>query len=558
MSLPKVNIVGCCFTRDLLRCVHDIYGENYVIKFFQCNSPFTIGYDKLSDVTGINITIDDFKIGEKSWAKWFLTNAEETIYEELSNHKSDFLLIDLYELIYPFYSLTLDKKQCRLCSNSMMARNKILEKIPYKFDYIDPVSTEIDFRIDIDNFIKNIKCIYDEDKIIFLEIYPANKLILDNGLTRNIIPNELYIKRTIFLEKYFNYFKNHLNCKILGFPNNLLCDPHHKWGINNMHFVPDVYKHAAPQIYALINCTKTANLMEDECIQDQLYEDMNRFKFNFIKIKTFHGLFIDYYNKRLYQYQENEQPYNLNAIIFGKNRLCIQIKNTGQFISGFDYNGQIITSKKFCFLYIVYTDNKFCICYNLKYLSARNDDIGSMNLASYPRDWEKFEAIAINEQRITKNTLIISSSINHQIIFPHKTNINDKILPSKGIKIINGSNENIIFNIDNSSVFKNCLITVEEDNNKHDNIEISIDKNCILEDIKIIVKNGKLVVGENTIINNMTITLNDNQIYIGKNCYLDGNNILNAMDNNLDCSENLMIYDNVIYFNKFGILYMLL
>lgn len=559
MSFPKVNIVGCCFTRDLLRCVNDIYGHNYVEKFFQCNSPFTIGYDKLSDVTGINITIEDFKIGSKCWGKWFLTNAEETLYEQLSDYKSDFLLIDLFELIYSFYYLSHDKKQCRLCKNFMAINNKIFEKIPYKFEEINPVNSNIDFRVDIDNFIKNIKRIYDDDKIIFMEIYHTNKILLDNGLVRNIIAEELYKKQIIFLKKYFDYFLNNLNCKVLSFPNNSLCDPHHKWGINGMHFMSYVYNYAAPQIHAMINDTKTISFyrdlyMKNEYMSEQSYKDinsdMNKLKFEFIKIKSFHGFFLDYYDKKLYQYKEDEQPSNLNSIIFDKNKLCLQIKNTGEFINGFDHNAQIIISKKFSFFYIVYADNRFYICHNLKYLSARIDDIHSINLVPYPSNWEKFEGIEINNYPAVNNTLIISTPMSHQITFPNKVNPNRNSLFPVGIKIVNGSKSNINFDIDNNSIFKNCSIIVEKDNIGINNIEIYIDKNCILENVKIFARKGKLCIGENSIINDMDIKLNNNLIYIGKDCYLDGNNIISNLEDNAEHSDNIMIYDGVHYIDK--------
>lgn len=248
----KVDILGSCVVRDPFEMCRELK-ENYQVNFFaQNNPPITLGYDKLSETTGLTFVSEDFKNTPPVWFKWFSWNAEEELYTLLSQNKSKYLVVNLTEMYYPFYEFKSKNKISRICVSSGIEQNNIVQRF-YDYKVINPLDLDIEsVYLDIDRYCNILKSLYDENHIIFVENFPSGDFI-DSKSGFKILKNFEKIKNNLKLIDYLNkvycrFLSNIPSCHVVSLPDNVLASASHIWGLNPQHYIEEAYTYIGKQI----------------------------------------------------------------------------------------------------------------------------------------------------------------------------------------------------------------------------------------------------------------------------------------------------------------------
>lgn len=250
-----VDIFGACTIRDAFEFSPILKSKFKVNKFIQNNSILTLSGDSLESI-GVSIGKDNFKLSPPCWFKWFDLNANKKVFSYLTDNNADFLIINLTETYYTFYEILNPQHKVRICNQYGISVNKIFNLLP-EYKTINPLDLSFDeIKLLIQSFAKKLLSIYNEERIIFVINYPAKYYITDNDSYFYEYDVVSYDKIIAFLSKVYKVF---IDCfkhiKLIDLPLNSKGYDKHKWGLNNQHYILDVYEYLGRSIDYAIKTT---------------------------------------------------------------------------------------------------------------------------------------------------------------------------------------------------------------------------------------------------------------------------------------------------------------
>lgn len=248
----KLAIIGPCTLRDAFTIDDDIKNDFEVTRFIQSNSPLGWWGKKLSEITGVSYSYDDFKATPRSWYNWFQIDAKEVcVREYLEQKKFDLLLISPIECIYNLFLISNGDDKRYITSTQGVRNNHIFSRKKINFEIINPLMLKYD---DIKKYLSSYCNFLNSDAIqsvpiIFYKFFPVNKYIKDNGLKLFLSPDE-YQKQLDLLNYVYNFVENNVNnLNIIDIDTGTSSDPNQKWGAGPMHYCPHVYKNILHKTY---------------------------------------------------------------------------------------------------------------------------------------------------------------------------------------------------------------------------------------------------------------------------------------------------------------------
>ena len=130
---------------------------------------------------------------------------------------------------------------------------------------------------DIDRYCENIKKIYEEDNIIFIENYPAKIYVDQNGCIGNFYTDKQYNDIIYFLnESYYRFLSNIIGCHVIKLPENAVGDASHKWELGSQHYIQEVYDYLGESI---------DNTIQYNTIQYNTIQNKQKILYNNVKKK---------------------------------------------------------------------------------------------------------------------------------------------------------------------------------------------------------------------------------------------------------------------------------
>lgn len=291
-----VDIFGACTIRDAFEFSPILKSKYQVKKFIQNNSLLTLDGGTLKSL-GISIEREHFKNSPPCWYKWFDVNANDKVFTYLADNSSNFLIINLTETYYTFYEILDTYPKVRICNQFGLIVNKILDLLP-KYKAINPLDLSFnEVNLLVQSFHDKLLNIYSEDRIILIKNYPARYYITDSDSFFYEYKVEFYDKINAFLSKVYKAFIDCFDCiKIVDLPSNSLGYDKHKWGLNNQHYILDVYYFLGECIdYAIENTINdVSSYVVNHCLYLRSLDFYNYINDKFANYKVYKSPYIDF------------------------------------------------------------------------------------------------------------------------------------------------------------------------------------------------------------------------------------------------------------------------
>ena len=314
----NISILGSCVCRDLFEIPNSRTGENgnYIIdRFVQSINPISAVSDVIDNAVS---TLIFNHINESTtsnfYKKIFTLEIKKKVFDYLNEVKSDFIIIDittcrniLLKIKDSYLTLGLANEVLHSIENDEIKSLLKLERL----DILDMSQTE--FEKLMDNYFANILSMYNQNKIIIIDILHTFIFLGDKHEVKylnNKMENE-YILQNKRIERALIYLKKKIpNAHYIDRLPCLVGNINHKWGMCGMHYINDVYNYLFASVDFIIN-----NSVNKSCEINELN-----------KIK-------DYYGKVIFEKYNNEIIAKLKAI----NNLIIP--NNGMSVGKWEKNG---------------------------------------------------------------------------------------------------------------------------------------------------------------------------------------------------------------------------
>ncbi len=270
--MTTINILGDCVSRDI---VTPLINKNKVnVKRFQS---FTNPISLLSKKASFQITVNDIRTDDNNFRKRCAANdINKSGLNYVLTETSDYIIADFLDARLPI--LNNDGHLITLSNCIINAKSILNEKFnicDYKelspFDDIDFAQWESTI-ITICNLIKKH---YSPEKIILNKHFGANYYMHNDEL----IP---YVKYLPFIRK-FNQLVSYLfsvaekeltGCHIIEFPDNVLGDANHQWGLYPLHYHSLYYDYGARALDIILqNLSQSEEKIQLNALQ-QTYSDL--------------------------------------------------------------------------------------------------------------------------------------------------------------------------------------------------------------------------------------------------------------------------------------------
>jgi len=244
----KVSILGCCVLRDAI-AFEDKMGGVVVERFVQFITPMTMFGGR--PVLRGDILEPDTLAGADFVNRCMYLDFKKLLFEYLSEVKSDYILLDVSNLVIYFYAF--ENGICFTESRGFLNNEKrILDLMGmskeglarYRRGIFDLSVNEIRYTMKV--YAKKILSMYEVSQIILVELYMAEKYIdAESGVPvqwwHNMLPTH---SQNAILQIAYETFKQELgNVHTISFPKETYGDVNHKWGKYQLHYQGAYYKY---------------------------------------------------------------------------------------------------------------------------------------------------------------------------------------------------------------------------------------------------------------------------------------------------------------------------
>ncbi len=236
-SSPELDIHGSCVSRDIFN-----FDEDHDIKlgkYFARNSFIST----VSKPFPVEVDLNNFSPFSSPWQiRMVEVDFKKELFERLSIDPANYIMIDFIDEI-----LTLGRYKDSIFTISVPLRNSnFLED--FKGDQINKFKLETSFwKKSMDNYIKNILEIYDEERIIIHETYFVYSYLTKCGEIKSFPDEKIdyYKNLNQLLKNYYDYAKIKLpKATVINVIKDYnLAFEDHVWGLYGVHYTNDYYKH---------------------------------------------------------------------------------------------------------------------------------------------------------------------------------------------------------------------------------------------------------------------------------------------------------------------------
>ena len=264
MIKRKLNILGCCVSRDSVD--YDLnrqqFGSNEyeVLRYFMGISTYTmLDGNKLQ--VPIKLLMEhatNKQLFSQFRARCLMLDCCKGALNYLSEVKSDWLIIDLCNNRLPVVKwddlgVLLTYSGGLSCCISII--NTILNN--HSYEIIQPWDLPTDImQLRTITILNNIQNLYSAKQIILNEFYSVDSYICSNGKISKF-SNEV-IKTS---SKWNELLSNHNNlaestlkeCHIIRFPENVIADSNHRWGLAPLHYHKLYYEYVKKAINIIVS-----------------------------------------------------------------------------------------------------------------------------------------------------------------------------------------------------------------------------------------------------------------------------------------------------------------
>ncbi len=287
-----ISIDGGCVLRDTFRIHYsDPDGKNYIVdRYIRCINPIS-GLEQ-TPVLDPAENIDEPEIfGSISnfFKRTFTLELKRNIYDFLFETNSDYLLLDTVQYKYDLINIIKDGKSCKI-TEGMEWYCDVIDKLKAK-SYIDideysviRSDEELISMLDeaIPKYVEKVLQHYPKDKVILFEILPSDyyysaKEEKIKSFTQD--STDQCVKR---IGHCFNKLRNLFNgCHVIEFPDNVIADEEHEWGLSRFHFTVELYDYLYKAVNLII-CEDNTKAEEERKLKDLKaeYSDIYYKKYN--------------------------------------------------------------------------------------------------------------------------------------------------------------------------------------------------------------------------------------------------------------------------------------
>lgn len=245
----SISIFGCCVSRDIFRIAQN--NSINIKKFISFISPISLTRTQKYE----NLFVEEDLIWGTPWYKKnFLHDLNKTAFDELTSTDSDFLIIDFGDIRHSL--IYFDNFAITECDSFKHNKDFLICK---KFQNINPSlfdpkkMSDEEFSSKIKLYCEALKDKFKPEKIILIEFpytskYKSknNEIMTFENAHKALGVNQLFKKSNHLAEKYLE------NCIVIKFPDEVLSDENHKWGLNNLHYEQKYYENAFNEIIKII------------------------------------------------------------------------------------------------------------------------------------------------------------------------------------------------------------------------------------------------------------------------------------------------------------------
>lgn len=269
-----INILGCCVSRDILEQNKDKY---LIPRYAAFVSPWSM-------FTGEKVVISDEELGKYNISNFRIRclqhDANLSTLDYLKEQKSDWLLLDLADTrlsiadwhktnVYMSYTTGL-KGAIKAFENKLGNDYNLISCADLPWDEFE---TKLIFLFD------KLLELYKPEQIIFNEIYCADSFIGKKGEYRKWdfeykwMNEHVRIMNPLFKKVYNICLKKFIGCHKILWPNSVIADETHRWGIYPLHYHNLYYEYAEKCIGIITQ--KLARSEEESAIENlrQLYSE---------------------------------------------------------------------------------------------------------------------------------------------------------------------------------------------------------------------------------------------------------------------------------------------
>lgn len=243
----KINILGSCLSRDTIWFDN---GINYEVPVYKARTSIVSNLQKNS----FKLKRKDLNLSSEFQKDVILSDFNKTVYEELEENKSEYLMIDFIDERFSIAKIKINNEYKKV--NYVTYSNELINSCfldNYKYELVDKKwigdklyfdGTSLDYYLD--KLIDKLIDIYNENKIIIHKAYMEkiyydasgkkncfDKKIQNDVEQKNLVYNYMYT----YLQKYMPKSKS-IDVKS---EKKFLIDANHRWGLTTMHYEKAYY-----------------------------------------------------------------------------------------------------------------------------------------------------------------------------------------------------------------------------------------------------------------------------------------------------------------------------
>lgn len=324
--MVSFNILGDCVSRDILTPIID-RGKAQVLQYVSFTNPIStvsekpdseLQFESLEKMDGVNFD-----------KRCLFLDYNKKCFEYLFKKKSDFVIFDILDARAQMVKK--DKHYITISSFFDKHRDDFQQYIDLKkYNNINPF-TDIS-KDEMDSAVQNI-C----EKL--LNVYTPNQIIIHKHFmvqnycnNSNIIPfptrnsdkidllnrfafynsQEGINKTNRLVERLFDEIINIMRgCHVIEFPQNVVADRAHKWGLSPLHYMPLYYEYGSKAIEIICNGYSEQKEKDELAKLNEQYSEKNELMIKKLEVR----------NLKI-QYQ-----FALNALNFSKSLIYDQLEN---------------------------------------------------------------------------------------------------------------------------------------------------------------------------------------------------------------------------------------
>ena len=235
-SGKSINIFGSCVSRDLLEFEQE---RNFSLSCYTARSSV------ISTVSeALLVKEEDLEIASKFQKKQVYKDLTKSVWEEMREKPSDYLLIDFIDERFQIGKM--DNSYFTLSNEFVLShylenQYKVLEREEVEGQYYLDGKSLYSF---LDEFIQKVITQYSPEKVILHKAKHVNKYIDKKGRVKKFSKVYLQYNQKInkLLDDMYDYVEEKLSgCVVLDFSEKYYADENHKWGLSTMHYERDYY-----------------------------------------------------------------------------------------------------------------------------------------------------------------------------------------------------------------------------------------------------------------------------------------------------------------------------